>query len=110
MVLIRGTSGATFFTVWTFSYVLIETFQVRFTGVGLRSNRTFWNRTSQPKSRGRRQLLFLLEQILKDEWTPNAAACMHQRATFVELPQLDGCEPELFGQLRHGSDRVLIVA
>src|ERR1700689_192692 len=35
---------------------------------------------------------------------------MHQRATLVELSQLDGCEPELFGQGRHGSGRVLIVA
>ena len=35
---------------------------------------------------------------------------MHQRATLIELSQLDGCEPELFGQIRHGSDRVLVVA
>src|SRR5260370_25313199 len=35
---------------------------------------------------------------------------MHQRATLVELSQLDGCEPELFGQGRHGSGRVLVVA
>ncbi len=35
---------------------------------------------------------------------------MHQRATLVELSQLDGCEPELFGQIRHGSDRVLVIA
>ena len=35
---------------------------------------------------------------------------VHQRATLVELSQLDGCEPELFGQIRHGSDRVLVVA
>jgi hypothetical protein len=35
---------------------------------------------------------------------------VHQRATLVELSQLDGCEPELFGQLRHGRDRVLVVA
>jgi hypothetical protein len=34
---------------------------------------------------------------------------VHQRATLVELSQLDGCEPELFGQGRHGSDRVLVV-
>jgi hypothetical protein len=55
-------------------------------------------------------LLLLLEQILEDELTPSAAACVHQRATLVELSQLDGCEPELFGQIRHGSDRVLVVA
>src|ERR1700741_4971493 len=55
------------------------------------------------------RLLLLLEQILEDELAPNAAACVHQRATLVELSQLDGCEPELFGQGRHGSDRVLVV-
>src|SRR6202521_2169303 len=56
------------------------------------------------------RLLLLLEQILEDELAPSAAACVHQRATLVELSQLDGCEPELFGQGRHGSDRVLVVA
>jgi len=35
---------------------------------------------------------------------------VHQRSTLVELSQLDGCEPELFGQIRHGSGRVLVVA
>ena len=43
------------------------------------------------------RLLLLLEQILEDELAPSAAACVHQRATLVELSQLDGCEPELFG-------------
>ena len=56
------------------------------------------------------RLLLLLEQILEDELAPSAAARLHQRATLVELSQLDGCEPELFGQGRHGSDRVLVVA
>src|ERR1700724_410495 len=56
------------------------------------------------------RLLPVLEQIMEDEPTPSAAACVHQRATLVELSQLDGCEPELFGQIRHGSDRVLVVA
>jgi hypothetical protein len=56
------------------------------------------------------RLLLLLEQILGDELAPSAAACVHQRATLVELSQLDGCEPELFGQGRHGSGRVLVVA
>ena len=46
------------------------------------------------------RLLLLLEQILEDEQTPSAAACVNQRATFVELSQLDGREPELFGQGR----------
>src|SRR5688572_6433807 len=53
------------------------------------------------------RLLLLLEQILEDELAPSAAACVHHRATLVELSQLDGCEPELFGQGRHGSGRVL---
>ena len=57
-----------------------------------------------------RRLLLLLEQILEDELAPSAAACVHQRATFVELSQLDGCESELFGQGRHGSGRVFVVA
>ncbi len=35
---------------------------------------------------------------------------MHQRATLVEFSQINGCESELFGQIRHGSGRVLIVA
>ena len=35
---------------------------------------------------------------------------MHQRATLVELSQLDGCEPKLLGQIRHGRDRVLVIA
>ena len=56
------------------------------------------------------RLLLLLEQILEDELTPSAAACVHQRATLVKLSQLDGCEPELFGQGRHGGGRVLVVA
>src|SRR3984957_11597296 len=43
------------------------------------------------------RLLLLLEQILKDEPTPSAAARVHQQATLVELSQLDGCESELFG-------------
>src|ERR1039457_5437329 len=56
------------------------------------------------------RLLLLLEQILKDEPTPSLAACVNQRATLVELSQLDGCEPELLGQIRHGSDSLLVIA
>src|SRR6202789_1069958 len=56
------------------------------------------------------RLLLLLEQILEDEQTPSLAACVDQRATLVELSKLDGCEPKLFGQIRHGSDSVLVVA
>ena len=56
------------------------------------------------------RLRLLLEQILEDEPAPNAAAGVHQRATLVELSQLDGGEAESFGQIRHGSGRVLVVA
>ncbi len=56
------------------------------------------------------RLLLLFEQILEDEWPPNAVACVHQNAALVELSQLDGGKPELFGQIRHRSDRVLVVA
>ena len=35
---------------------------------------------------------------------------MHQRATLIEFSQLDGCESELFGQIRDGSGSVLVVA
>src|SRR5260370_41843953 len=47
---------------------------------------------------------------MEDELNPSAAGCVDQRATLVELSQLDGCEPELFGQIRHGRDRVLVIA
>jgi hypothetical protein len=33
---------------------------------------------------------------------------MHQPATLVELSQLDGRQPELFGQIRYGNDRLLV--
>jgi len=56
------------------------------------------------------RLLLLLEQVLEDEPTPSFTACVHQRATLVELSEPDGCEPELFGQIRYRSDRVLVVA
>src|ERR1700676_2936607 len=76
----------------------------------VRSNRTFGTIFLGPNHTVVDRLLLLIEQILEDELTPSAAACVHQRATVVELSQLDGREPELFGQIRHGSDRVLVVA
>jgi hypothetical protein len=48
------------------------------------------------------RLLLLLEQILEGELTPGAAACVHQRATLVELSQLDGGEPELLAKSATG--------
>src|ERR1035438_7005044 len=56
------------------------------------------------------RLLLLLEQILEDEPTPSLAACVHQRATLVELSQLAGCEPELLGQIRRSEESVLVIA
>src|SRR5580700_7473083 len=56
------------------------------------------------------ELLLLLEQVLEDEWSPDAAPRVHQQAALVELPQLDGCEPKSLRQIRHGCDRVLIIA
>jgi len=55
------------------------------------------------------RLLLLLEQILEDEQPPGFTVCMHQRATLVELSKLDRCEPELFGQIRHRRNCVLLV-
>lgn len=54
--------------------------------------------------------MLLLEQVLEDQRAPSAAARVHQRATLVELSQLDGREPELSGQGRDVSGRVLVVA
>jgi hypothetical protein len=48
-------------------------------------------------------LLLLLKQILEGELTPSAAACVDQRATLVELSQLDGCEPELLAKSATGA-------
>ena len=36
------------------------------------------------------RLLLLLEEVLEDEMTPSATACVHQRTTLAELSQLDG--------------------
>jgi len=54
-------------------------------------------------------LLLLLRQILEYEQTPGVTASVHQCATFVELSELDGCDPELLGQIHHGSCRVIVV-
>src|SRR5580692_576837 len=106
----RPSAAKKSFTIWTFFSMLIEIppFPLhqsvsdlfgRFGILLLGPNHTVADR-----------LLLLLEQVLEDELTPGAAACVHQGATLVELSQLDGCEPELFGQGRHGSVRVLVVA
>src|ERR1022692_344808 len=41
------------------------------------------NLRSSSKAKHSHRLLLLLEQILEDELTPSAAACVHQRATLV---------------------------
>src|ERR1700761_5283601 len=69
-----------------------------------------WNHSSRPVPTALDQLLLLLRQILEYEQTPAVTVCVHQRATFVELSEFDGCEPELFRQINHGSERVIVVA
>src|ERR1700724_2221917 len=49
------------------------------------------------------RLLLLLEQNLEDELTPSAAACVHQRATLVELSQLDGANPSCLAKSATGA-------
>jgi hypothetical protein len=69
-----------------------------------------WNRASGANYTVVDRSLRLLEQILTDEWAPSPAACVHQPATLVELSQVDGSDPELFGQRRHRSVRVIVIA
>src|SRR5450755_1618574 len=106
----RPSAARKFFTTWTFFSMLIEISLLFPYTKCVRSNRTFGTIFLGPNHTVVDRLLLFLEQILKDELTPSAAACVHQRATLVELSQLDGCEPESFGQIRHGSDGVLVVA
>src|SRR5271168_1052699 len=56
------------------------------------------------------ELLLLLEQILEDEWSPDAAPRVHQQAALVKLSEIDGGESKSLRQVRDGSDRVLIIA
>src|ERR1700733_10578764 len=77
----RPSAARKFFTIWTFFSMLIEISPFplhqsvsdlfgRFGIVLLGPNHTVADR-----------LLLFLEQILEDEPTPSAAACVHQRAT-----------------------------
>src|ERR1700733_13948704 len=108
----RPSAARKFFTIWAFFSMLIEISPfLLFPYIKcVRSNRTFGTIFLGPNHTVVDRLLLFLEQILEDEPTPSAAACVHQRATLVELSQLDGCEPKFFGQIRHGSDGVLVVA
>src|ERR1700735_1967068 len=104
----RPSAARKFFTIWTFFSMLIEISPFPFKHVDLIGR--FGIIVLGPNHTVAGRLLLLLEQVLEDELTPSATACVHQRATLVELSQLDGCESKSFGQIRHGSDRVLGVA
>src|SRR6201998_1048536 len=93
------------FTIWTFFSMLIESLLLLCVRC-VRLNRTVGTIRLRPGQPDDDRLRFLFEQILEDEWTPSAAAGVHQRATLVELSQIDGGEPEFLGQIRYGSDRV----
>src|ERR1700733_1558888 len=95
-------------TISMFSSMLIESllsFIKRF-----RWNGTFRNHPSRPNHTVTNQLLLLLEQVLKNQLPPGAAACVHEPSALVQLSQLDGCEPQFFNQVCHGSNRIVIVA
>src|SRR5580658_11174894 len=52
----------------------------------------------------------LLEQVLEDQRPPALVPRVHKRATLFELPEIDGCETELFGEGRHQRCGTFIVA
>jgi hypothetical protein len=54
-----------------------------FIWLNLRASRVDSDGAPGPDSTGPDRLLLLSEQILEDELTPYAAACVHQRATLA---------------------------
>src|SRR5580693_8624547 len=52
----------------------------------------------------------LLEQVLEDQRPPALVPRVHKRATLFELPEIDGCETELFGKGRHQRCGTFVVA
>ena len=52
----------------------------------------------------------LLEQVLEDQGPPALVPRVHKRATLCELPEIDGCETELFGEGRHQRYGAFVVA
>ena len=44
--------------------------------------------------------MLLLEQVLEDEWSPDAATRVHQQAALVKLSESDGGEPKSLRQVR----------
>src|SRR5580692_8353422 len=93
----RPSAARKFFTIWTFFSVLIEISPFALHRVCSDPIERFGTILLRPNHTVVEVLLLLLEQILEDELTPSTAARVHQRATLVELSQVDGCEPELFG-------------
>ena len=88
-------------TISMFSSMLIESllsFIKRF-----RWNGTFRNHPSRPDHTVRNQLLQLLEQILKNQLPPGAAACVHEPSALDQLSQLDGCEPQFLTRSATGA-------
>src|SRR5579872_6736344 len=88
----RPSAARKFFTVWMFFSMLIEI-----------SPFPLPNHAVE-------ELLLLLEQVLEDEWSPDAAPCVHQQAALVKLSESDGRESKSLRQVRDRSDRVLIIA
>src|SRR5277367_1832897 len=56
-----------------------------------------------------RSRLFL-EQVLEDQSAPALVPRVHKRATLFELPEIDGCETELFGEGRRQRCGIFVVA
>src|SRR3984885_15576384 len=52
----------------------------------------------------------LLEQVLEDQRPPALVPRVYERATLFELPEVDGCETELFGESRHQRCGTVVVA
>src|ERR1700677_3213176 len=82
----RPSAARKFFTVWTFFSMLIETSPFPLHRIMSDLIGRFGILLLGPNHTVADRLLLLPEQILEDELTPSAAACVHQRATFVELP------------------------
>ena len=97
------------FTTWTFSCVLIDISPFNHIG-SCSANRTILESLYSGHSTPWINYCCCLNKSWGDESTPSAVACLHQRGALVEISQLHGCEPPLFGQIRHGSDRALVVA
>src|SRR3979411_877518 len=81
----RPSAARKFFTIWTFFSMLIEISPFPSHHVCPIESDVSEPFLLGPNDTVADRLLLLLEQILEDELTPGAAACVHQRATLVEL-------------------------